>query len=381
MPWREGGPMEERMRFVTEWERGLYRMSELCERFGVSRRSGYKWLGRWEEEGAAGLGDRSRAPRGCPHRVREEVAARLIELRQRHPDWGPRKLLQIMGEREPAVRWPAASTVGELFKRSGLVQGRRRRRRSAGGFAGATVARHPNDVWTADFKGQFRLGDRGVCYPLTIMDRASRFILACQACGSTEQAGVRATMERVFREVGLPEVVRTDNGVPFVVHGLLGLSTLAVWWMRLGIRPERIRPGHPQDNGSHERMHKDLKRMTRPPGRNQAVQQRRFDEFRWSYNRERPHEALGQQPPARVWEPSTRAYPARLREPEYPGHAEVRLVSDTGTFKFKGKFVFLSQPLAGQRVGLEETDDGVWSIRFFETLLGRLDEHTWQLHA
>lgn len=381
MPWREGGPMEERVRFVTEWERGLYRMSELCERFGVSRKTGYKWLGRWGEEGAAGLGDRSRAPWGCPHRVRDEVAARLIELRQRHPDWGPRKLLEIVREREPAVRWPAASTVGELFKRSGLVHGRRRRRRSAGGFAGATVARHPNDVWTVDFKGQFRLGDGVVCYPLTIMDRASRFILACQACGSTEQAGVRAAMERVFREVGLPEVVRTDNGVPFVVHGLLGLSALAVWWMQLGIRPERIRPGHPQDNGSHERMHKDLKRTTRPPGRNRAVQQRRFDEFRWSYNRERPHEALGQRPPARVWEPSTRTYPARLREPEYPGHAEVRLVSDTGTFKFKGMLVFLSQPLAGQRVGLEETDDGVWSIRFFETLLARLDEHTWELHA
>jgi putative transposase len=381
MPWREGGPMEERVRFVTEWERGLYQMSELCERFGVSRKTGYKWLGRWEAEGAEGLGDRSRAPQCCPHRVREEVAARLIELRQRHPDWGPRKLLEIVREREPAVRWPAASTMGELFKRSGLVGGRRRRRRSAGGFASQTAARAPNDVWTVDFKGQFRLGDGVVCYPLTIMDRVSRFILACEACRSTEQAGVRAAMERVFREAGLPEVVRTDNGVPFVVHGLVGLSTLAVWWMRLGIRPERIRPGHPQDNGSHERMHKDLKRTTRPPGRNRAEQQQRFEEFRWSYNHERPHEALGQRPPARVWEPSKRAYPARLREPEYPGYAEVRLVNDTGTFRFKGKLVFLSQPLAGQRVGLEETDDGVWSIRFFDTLLGRLDEHSWELHA
>jgi transposase InsO family protein len=239
----------------------------------------------------------------------------------------------------------------------------------------------PNDVWTADFKGQFRTRDRVYCYPLTVCDGASRYLLDVRALCSTDTLPARESFERLFREYGLPRVLRTDNGVPFASTGLCRLSRLSVWWIRLGIRPERIAPAHPEQNGSHERMHKTLKAATtRPPERDRSAQQRRFDRFRCEFNHERPHESLGQKTPASLYRPSAHRYPTRLPRPEYPGHDEIRRVGSNGCILWKGRPLSLSHCLCGEDVGLEEVDDGIWSLFFGPLLLARLDQRTRQLH-
>ena len=256
MPWRETAPMAERMRFVTDWERDLYSMVELCERYGVSRKTGYKWLARYEADGPDGLRERSRAPHQCPHRIAPEVATLICAARRQHPSWGPAKLVAWLRPRQPAVDWPAVSTVGDLLARRGLVRKRRRRRYyQHPGIVPATTTQ-PNDLWTADFKGHFRTRDGLYCYPLTIADQHTRYLLACHGLLSTKGQGVRPVFDRLFREYGLPRAIRTDNGVPFATTGIHGLSQLNVWWLRLGIQHQRILPAHPQQNGAHERMHK-----------------------------------------------------------------------------------------------------------------------------
>jgi putative transposase len=375
MPWTETEPMKERMRFVADAERGLYSMSELCERYGISRRTGYKWLDRYEANGPAGLQERSRAPHRCPHRIDPEMATAIVEVRRQHPSWGPRKLLAWLEERRPEENWPAASTVGDLLKGRGLVQARRRRRHWQHPGAPTVVTSAPNDLWTTDFKGQFPTRDGQYCYPLTIVDHHSRYLLACTALASVQTTDTRASFERVFREVGLPVAIQSDNGTPFSSTGLHGLSALSVWWIRLGIRPVRIEPSHPEQNGAHERMHRTLKaETTRPPAATRVGQQRKFEAFRYTYNHERPHEALGQQPPARWWRPSGREYPRILPEPEYAGQHAVRLVGSAGTIGFRGHQIFLSRALADEYVGLEESGDGVWSVHFSNVLLGRFSE-------
>lgn len=380
MPWRETEAVNERMKFVVAHQSGLYSMTELCLRFGISRECGYEWLRRYQAEGVEGLKDRSHAPKHCPHRMSEAILELLLDARQQHPSWGPRKVLPYLKKRHPGLVLPAASTVGELFKREGLTQSKRRRRRSVHPGARVLSPEAPNEVWTADFKGQFKTGDGLYCYPLTVADAYSRYLLGCAARLSVKQREARPVFEQLFREQGLPEAIRTDNGAPFATPAFCGLSKLSVWWIKLGIRHDRIEPGRPEQNGSHERMHRTLKaEATRPPAADQQKQQECFDRFCTVYNQERPHEALGMRTPAELYRCSHRPMPERLSEPEYPGHFEVRRVSNAGTFRFKSRQPFLSDTLLQELIGLEETEDGVWSIYFYNVLLCRLDERDFTL--
>lgn len=380
MPWLRTSPVDERMRFVAAHKSGLFNLSELCRRYQISRATGYKLLARYEAEGPQGLLDRSHAPKTCPHRMEPEVAALLVASRSAHPHWGPRKLLAWLAPRHPGVKLPAPSSVGELLKREGLVAPRRRRRRGTHPGRNPLVADAPNRVWAADFKGDFRTGDGCKCYPLTVTDLHSRFLICCTAMEAISTEGTMRAMERSFREHGLPESIRTDNGPPFAAPTVLGLTRLNVWWTKLGILHDRIERGRPDQNGSHERMHRTLKaETTRPPGRNLAHQQERLDCWREEFDFERPHEALDQRPPAEVYRASPREMPERIPEPEYPGHYEVRRVRRMGTIKLRGREIYVSEPLAHERIGLEEVRDGVWSIHFYAREVGRLDERTQQV--
>jgi transposase InsO family protein len=380
MPWKRTRPVDERLDFIAAHHSGLYSMSELCLRFGISRRIGYKWLHRYEAEGPPGLLARSHAPQHCPHKLSTEIEAVLLEAKCAHPSWGPRKILPYLARRRPDLVLPVASTAGELFRRNGLTECKRRRRGHRHPGASPLVAGAPNEVWTADFKGQFKTGDGLYCFPLTIADAYSRYLLACAARLSVKQIEAQPVFEALFREYGLPSAIRTDNGAPFATPAFCGLSKLSVWWIKLGIRHQRIEPGRPEQNGAHERMHRTLKaEATRPPERDQAAQQRRFNRFCAEYNQERPHEALGQQVPVSRYDVSSREMPERLPRPEYPGHFEIRRVSRAGTFRFQTRQLFLSDTLLEEDIGLEETDDGIWSIYFFDVLLARLDERDFRL--
>jgi putative transposase len=373
--------MDERARVIDAYRTGGFTVTELCARFGISRRIGYKWLARYDAEGKAGLRDRSRAPHHCPHRIDDAVAALLVATRRKRRAWGPEKLLAYLRPRYPGIDWPAVSTVGDLLKRRGLVTSRRRRYKAAHPGIGPPVTHAPNDLWTADFKGEFQTGDGDYCYPLTVADLHTRYLLECRGLRSTRTMGAQAVFERLFREHGLPRRLRTDNGGPFATNGLHGLSTLSVWWIHLGIQPQRILPAHPQQNGAHERMHKTLKREAiRPPRATLAAQQRAFDRFRGVYNTERPHQALGGATPASRYRPSPRPYPEPLPPIEYPGHFAVREITAAGTFRFKDKLLFLSNALRHYPVGLEEVEDGIWSVYFCHVLLARIDERTGTLN-
>ncbi len=277
MPWLETAPMEQRERFIRDHQLALYTMVELSARYGISRKTGYKWLDRFDAGGREGLGDRSRAPQRCPHKITDAVATLICEARRRHPSWGPDKLLDWLGPRHPTVDFPAVSTAGDLLARKGLVKKRRRRRHFEHPGVVPIKTAHPNDLWTADFKGHFRTRDGVYCYPLTVADQHTRYLLACHGLLSTKGLGVRPVFDRLFREYGLPNAIRTDNGVPFATTGIHGLSQLNVWWLRLGIQHQRTRPASPQENGAHERMHKTLKaEAIRPPRATLAPQQRAY---------------------------------------------------------------------------------------------------------
>lgn len=382
MPWDEATRMTQRARFVLALADYRYTMTELCERYGISRKTGYKWAQRYRGD-LRNLEDQSRAPKSCPHRTAQEVGERVIALRQDHPHWGARKLLACLKKRHPEVDWPCASTLGEILKREGLVGPQRRPRRQWRHPGRAPLQTEaPNAVWSSDFKGQFRTGDGRLCYPLTVADGFSRFLLAVQGLDTVAGAQAWPVFERLFREYGLPEAIRTDNGSPFASSSVGGLSRLSVRWIKLGIRPDRIEPGHPEQNGRHERMHRTLKQETaRPPAADGAAQQNRFDRFRQDYNQQRPHEALGQRTPAELYTRSARAYPGRVPEPEYPGHFEVRYVHRGGEIQWQGKYLFVSEALAGEHVGLEEVDEGIWAVYFAEVLLARFDERERKLYG
>lgn len=380
MGWQETEPMQERMRFMVSLESGLYTMSELCGRFGVSRKTGYKWARRYMIEGVEGLRDRSRAPKHCPHRSSELVVDALVGLRHQHPLWGPRKLLAVLKRQQPDVSWPGRSTAGDILRRHGLVKARRRQRKVTLAPAPPFEPRAANELWSVDFKGHFKLLNGQTCYPLTVADGFSRYLLTCRSLHSTARAGVEPQMDRLFQEYGMPGAILSDNGPPFGSIALCRLSRISVRWIKLGIQIVRITPGHPEQNGRHERMHRTLKAHTaHPPCLDWESQQRAFTSFRHEFNEERPHEALDDRVPSEMYAKSPRAYPSKIPAIEYPAHFEVRRVRFKGDIKWRSERLFVSEVLTREYVGLEEIDDGIWSLYFGPVLLARLDESNREL--
>ena len=370
---------EEKLRFIAEYLKGELPMTVLCASFGISRQAGYELVGRYRTEGASAVLPRSRAPHRPGRRMAAEVAEAIIAARRERPYWGPKKLRILLARRAPAIAWPAASSIGELLRREGLSEPRRRRRRAVPLTRPFLPVTAPHDVWCIDFKGWFRTRDGRRCDPLTVSDADSRYLLACDIVAPTTE-GAQPVVDRLLREHGLPLAIRSDNGPPFASTGAGGLSRLAVHWLKLGIRLERIEPGQPQQNGRHERLHGTLKAETsRPPADTPAAQQERFDAFRHDYNHNRPHEALGQATPASRYQPSPRPYSGRLEEPWYDAEHAIRRVRSSGEIKWGGDLVFISEALIGEPVGIAETIEGDWLVRFADVELGLIDRRTSKL--
>jgi len=376
MPWKERNTMSERVSLINDYLSGDFGVSDLSVEYEVSRKTIYKWIGRYESDGWEGLKDLSRAPLRHPNATSQEAERAILELKARKPFWGApklhRKLIDLLGE-----ECPVESTISEILRRHGLSRAAKRRRRAVPSEQPLSHCLVPNAVWSADFKGWFRTGDGHKCTPLTISDGLSRYLLCCQ--GLREDLGwltVKPLFISTFQENGMPDAMRTDNGAPFASTGLAGLTQLSVWWVRLGIQLERIEPGKPQQNGRHERMHRTLKEATAKPARkNLNKQQEAFDAFRREYNQERPHEALGQQAPSTVYQPSAREYPQRLPPQRgYPDGWEKRMVRKGGQIKWHGKDVRLTQALWGQEIGLQPVGDGLWAAYFEALELGIFDE-------
>jgi transposase InsO family protein len=373
MPWKECNRMDERLRFVARLLDGE-KMASLCREFGISRKTGYKIFNRYKDEGLRGLEDRARSPYRHPNKLPFQVETAILRIKREHMSWGAPKIREKLIKLYPGIKPPATSTIHATLDRHGLVQRRKRRRYKAQGTE-LSHARAPNALWCADYKGQFRLGNRRYCYPLTVSDYRSRYLLACEGLESTREASAFPVFERVFKEFGLPAAIRTDNGVPFASpHALFGMSRLAVWWLRLGIAIERIKPGHPQQNGRHERMHLTLKQeTTRPPSYNFLQQQARFDDFIEGYNQDRPHQALGGQYPGEVYTPSAREY-HHPQVPEYPFHDRTIQVTQCGRICVGRRKINLSTVFGGQYVGIREVADQVWLVSFMEYDLGFFDQ-------
>ncbi|MGA8872611.1 MAG: IS481 family transposase [Candidatus Acidiferrales bacterium] len=368
--------MDERARFVLEHEQNLYTMTELCEIYEISRETGYYWLRRYQQGGLEALKGQGRAPERHPNQTPERIEAAVLELRREHMSWGPRKLKKVLTRGATNTTWPAASTIGAMLSREGLVVARKKRRRAPPYTEPFAAADIPNRVWCADFKGWFAAQDGARIDPLTISDAYSRYLLRCQQVEKTNGEHVQAIFEGAFRERGLPWAIRTDNGPPFASRAIAGLSRLAVWWMKLGIVPERIAAGHPEQNGRHERMHRTLQQETAAPSAaNRRAQQRAFDRFRREYNEERPHEALEMQTPAVVYTSSERSYPPRVPEPEYGSAMQVRRVHERGQFRWKCQHVFLSETLRGESIGLLPVDDRIYTVYFAAFPIGRFDSY------
>jgi putative transposase len=384
--------MSERSRFVTLHAEKLYTMVELCHKFGISTKTGYKWLKRFKEEGLEGLKERSRAPLNSPARTSKAVEDLIVAARQAHPTWGAKKLLPYLERRladpslpgapleiDPAIKGvalPQRSTAGEILKRRGLIPKERQPRTKRAHPGGQPLqAEGPNHVWNADFKGEFRTRDGVVCYPLTVTDAYSRFLLGCQCVYSTSADEAIEVFEKLFALYGLPYVLRTDNGSPFATPAIGGLSQLNVWWTKLGVIHQRITPGRPQENGSHERMHRTLKAETiRPPERTMKDQQAAFDRFRACFNEERPHEGLLMKTPAMVYQPSSKHLPAQVVDPIYPDYFQRRRVRLGGQVRFGSRMVFISTVLAREQVGLEEVDEKIWAVHFYDRVIGHFHE-------
>jgi len=374
MCWKETCAVDQRMRFVLAAEQGEESFAAICRRFDVSRRVGYKWLTRYEEEGAAGLLDRSRAPRHRPQAIASKIAERCLEVRRAHPTWGPVKVRAYLERAAPRTEWPVASTIGELFDREGLTVRRKLRRRSPPSSAPFAACEAANDVWCIDFKGWFLTGDGSRCEPLTITDAHSRYLLRCQALPRTDTDHVWPVLDAAFREFGLPNFMRSDNGSPFASRGAGGLSSLSVNLIKAGVTPERIAPGKPQQNGRHERMHLTLLQdVASPPAASMREQLKRLREFQRLYNQERPHQSLDNATPADRYQASARRYDGILRSPEY-GDQDIRWVRHNGEIKLNGRFVYINAALAGEPIGLTETE-GCWSVSYGPVLLGSIAHH------
>ena len=375
MPWARTDWMTERLKFVVTSLKHGVNFSDLCQDFGISRKTGYKWIHRYEADGFKALEDRSCAPKTHPNETSEDVVEDIVQIRRKHPRWGPRKVRVVLGRRHPSWALPAVSTIGDILKRKGMVKKRRRNRRSSPYADRLRQYDAPNAVWCADFKGCFSLGLRGNrCHPLTISDGYSRYLIRCHALRRPMCQYTRRVFESAFQEFGLPRAIRTDNGAPFATLAPGGLSRLSVWWIRLGIRPERIMPGRPDQNGRHERMHSTLKAETaKPPRSSFRAQQRAFDRFQIEYNTDRPHEGLGMEVPASLYRPSLRSLPSRLPEPEYPAHFEIRVAYPNGVISFGSTQWYVSGCLSGESIGLEPCDDGRWRVHFGWVPIGILD--------
>jgi putative transposase len=380
MPWRVTSPMYERQRFVLDAEHAPCAFAELCRRYGISRKTGYKWLARYATAGLEGLLDRSHRPQACPHATDPALIREILQLRKAW-GWGARKLHQLLLDTYPADQVPAIPTLHRILERHGRTRRRRRSQRRAHPGRPQTPITGPNVVWSIDFKGQFKLGNGRYCYPLTIQDAYSRYLLACDALDGPLLQPTQAVLRRLFRTYGLPERIRSDNGTPFASHALGRLSQLSVWWLQLGIRPELIEPARPAQNGRHERMHRDLKaETTRPPAYSPRAQQRRFDTFRHIFNEVRPHEALAQRRPAALYQPSERPYASRRPPITYPTHFEVRRVATNGGIRWNKRWVNVSHILATRPVGLEPLASGTWNVFFGPVHLGWLDERDYRIH-
>lgn len=384
MPWRESSPMSERRDFILACLDRSRRITDICREFGVSEKTGYKILRRYREFGEAGLEDRSHAVLEHPFRITPEVQECILALKREHPDYGPRLIHDRLVQHEPGKHWPAASSISNLLKRHGLVRKRPRRNYNQETVwlnSHLTKASEPNLVWTADFKGQFKLrsGHGVYCYPLTVMDLSSHFLLGIKALDTTSIWDTKREFSRIFREYGLPRVIRTDNGVPFAQPNSIGrLGQLALWWVRLGIKPEHIRPGKPSENGAHERFHRTLKAAaTKPASASFALQQQRFDGFREEYNAHRPHSSLkDRKPPGEFYRRSSMNYPDKLPPLSYPEGAMMRLVIPGGHIKWRNKSIFLSSNMVGQYVGIVADAEESFSVLYGNLQLGRLDAKT-----
>lgn len=375
MPWSILSPMDQKTQFIADFLRHSQSITDLCRHYNISRKTAYKWINRYEQESISGLRDRSRKPKSCPHQTDPGTVEAILQARRHHPSWGAKKLLKLLSKRDPHRLWPARTTVCDILARHGLVKKARNRRHLSHPGKPSSIISAPNQVWCADFKGQFKTRDGLYCYPLTITDGFSRYLIGCQGLLTTETACAKLVFERVFREFGLPERIRTDNGVPFATVSLARLSRLSAWWIRLGILPELIEPGKPQQNGRHERMHRTLKaETTRPAAGSLRAQQRKFNAFREEYNQLRPHEAIDLETPASVYCASPRPYPKRLPPLEYPAHFETRYVSYNGGIRWRSDWVNVSITCAGEYIGLEEIDNGIWNVYFGPVKLGRLIE-------
>lgn len=374
MPWPEGTTMDAKVHFIAAVLEGEESMTELCERFAVSRTAGYQLVNRYREEGERAFRPRSRAPHRIPWAVMPAHQEAILALRDAHPRWGPKKLRAKLCAQAPGQQWPAWSTIGDLLKRNGRVASRRRRPGVAPGPSTLAAALEPNAVWCIDFKGWWRTQDGMRCDPLTLSDAYSRMLLCAELLERCDYECSRRVLERVFREYGLPAVMRSDNGPPFASVGAGGLSRLAVWWVKLGITPERIAPAKPQQNGCHERMHRTLKaECAHPPAATRVAQQRRLDEFRAEFNHQRPHEALGQTPPVQHYQAALRRFPARLEDPVYPADYDLRRVRHNGELRWQGELVFLSESLSGEVIGLFENQHGDQEVYFGPVHLGTID--------
>lgn len=375
MPWKETSAMDQRIRLIADWLSGDYTKCELCRAYGVSRPTADKWIERYAGLGPQGLEELSRAPHIHPNQTPEDLRAMIVETKLHHQRWGPKKVMDLLRREYDRTNWPADSTAGEILKRAGLTRPRVRRRRVAPYTEPFGACSWPNQIWSADFKGDFRLGDGHRCYPLTISDNFSRYLLMCQGLERPSHKATRPWFEWVFREYGVPEAIRTDNGAPFASLAVGGVSQLSKWWIRLGIKPERIRLGRPDQNGRHERMHRTLKEAV-PAQASLVAQQRRYDPFLDEYNWQRSHEALGRKTPGRVYCSSPRLYPARLPEIEYESGVTVRMVRHNGEIKWRGEHIYVSEVLAKEPVGLKPIDTYKWELRYSFHLLGTLDERT-----
>lgn len=384
MPWRTANMETARATFVIEVEISDLSHAELCRRHGISRPTGYKWIERYRTELLKGLEDRSHRPHTCPHATSDALVQRILRIRKRYREqkdvWGARKIRKKLLDDPSIETVPSLDTIQRILVRNGCVAERKPRRRRDHAGPPLPIPPEPNSTWTADFKGEFRMGDRKQCFPLTVQDGHSRFLLACEGMLRVDLQATLRRFRRLFAEFGLPQRIRTDNGHPFASRAIGRLSQLSVWWISLGILPEFIEPGKPQQNGRHERMHRTLKDATAsPPADCLASQQRSFNRFRRLYNTERPHEALLMETPAAVYQPSSRPFTTRPDPIEYPGHFEIRRVSGDATLRWNTRKVFVSSLLMGMDVGLDQIADGVWAVYFGPLRLGWLDEADYRI--